>query len=77
MAGHISTTDCRVGDAHSAATFPRIKDLFIYEEQEEQQIALKMFVLLYNMQARMVGINQIQNSSMRHLNRNANKDVWF
>jgi hypothetical protein len=36
-----------------------------------------MLVLLYNMRAGMVGINQIQNTYMRHLNRNANKDVWF
>jgi hypothetical protein len=59
------------------ASFPRIKDRFIYEERGEQRIVLKMFVLLYNMQARMVGINQIRNTYTRHLNRNANKDVWF
>ena len=25
----------------------------------------------------MVGINQIQNTYMKHLNRDANEDVWF
>jgi hypothetical protein len=41
------------------ASFPRIRDRFIYEEHGEQRIVLKMFVLLYNLWARMVGINQI------------------
>ncbi len=59
-------------------SFPRIKDQFIYKElQGEQQTVMKMLVLLYNMQVRVVGINQINNTYMRHLNRNANKDVWF
>ncbi len=59
------------------ASYPQIKDRFIYEERGEQRIVLKMFVLLYNMRARMVGINQIRNTYMRHLNHNANEDVWF
>ena len=59
------------------ASFPRVKDRFTYEEQGERRIMLKMFLLLYNMRARMVGINQIPNTYMRHLNHNANIDVWF
>ena len=59
------------------ASFPRIKDRFIYEECGERRIVMKMFVLLYNMQARMVGINQIRNTYMPHLLRDANEDVWF
>ena len=59
------------------ASFPRIKDRFIYEERGERRIVLKMLVLLYNLRARMVGINQIRNTYMRHLNRNANEDVCF
>jgi len=43
----------------------------------ERRIVMKMFVLLYNMRARMVGINQIQNTYMPHLLRNANEDIWF
>jgi hypothetical protein len=41
------------------ASFPRICDWFVYEERGERRIVLKMFVLLYNLRARMVGINQI------------------
>ncbi len=59
------------------AFFPRVKDRFAYKERGERRIALKMFVLLFNMQARMVGINQIRNAYMRHLERDANEDVWF
>jgi hypothetical protein len=58
-------------------SFPRIKDRFVYEERGERRIVLKMFVILYNMRARMVGINQIRNTYMCHLERNANADVWF
>jgi hypothetical protein len=36
-----------------------------------------MFVLLYNMRERMVGINQIRNTYMKHLERDANVDVIF
>jgi hypothetical protein len=39
------------------ASFPRVKDRFAYKERREWRIALKMFVLLFNMRARMVGIN--------------------
>jgi hypothetical protein len=58
-------------------SFPRMKDRFVYKERGEQRIVLKMFLILYNMWARMVGINQIQNTYMRHLKRDANADVWF
>jgi hypothetical protein len=57
------------------ASFPRVKDRFICEERGERRIVMKMFVLLYNMRARMVGINQIRNTYMPHLNRNANEDI--
>jgi hypothetical protein len=59
------------------ASFPRVKDRFIYEERGERRIVMKMFVLLYNMRARMVGINQIRNTYMPHLLRNANEDILF
>jgi hypothetical protein len=58
-------------------SFPGLKDRFVYEERGERRICLKMMVLLYNMRARMVGINQIRNTYMRHLTRDANKDVFF
>jgi hypothetical protein len=49
----------------------------VYEERGEWRICLKMYVLLYNMHARMVGIDQIWNTYISHLMRNANKDVFF
>ena len=57
------------------ASFPQVKDRFIYEERGEWRIVMKMFVLLYNMRARMVGINQIRNTYMPHLLCNANEDI--
>jgi hypothetical protein len=58
-------------------SFPRVQDRFVYKELGERRIVLKMFVLLYNMRARMVGINQIRNTYMQHLLRDANEDVFF
>jgi hypothetical protein len=59
------------------ASFPRMKDKFVYEERGEQRIVLNNFVMLHNMRARMVGINQIRNTYMRHLKCDANEEVWF
>jgi hypothetical protein len=56
---------------------PQLKDRLVYEERGEQRIALKMTVLLYNTWAQMVGINQINNTYMPHLMRDANEDVIF
>ena len=54
-----------------------LKDRFVYEERGTG-IYLKMLILLYNMRARMVGINQIRNTyDMRHLMQDANEDVFF
>jgi hypothetical protein len=58
-------------------SFPRVRDQFVYKEHGERRIVLKMFVLLYYMRARMVGINQIRNTYMQHLLHNANEDVCF
>jgi hypothetical protein len=58
-------------------SFPWVKDRFVYEERGERRICLKMLVLLYNMRARMVGINWTRNTYMKHLMRNANEDVLF
>ena len=59
------------------ASFPRVKERFVYEERGERRLVLKMFVLLYNMHARMVGINQIRITYMKHIERDANVDVIF
>ncbi len=58
-------------------SFPWVKDRFVYDERGERRICLKMLALLYNMRARMVGINQIRNTYMKHLTRNAIEDVLF
>ena len=57
------------------SSFPRLKDRFIYEEHGERLLVLKMCVLVYNLRARRVGINQILNTYMPNLNRDANKHV--
>jgi hypothetical protein len=43
------------------SSFPRLKERFIYEEHGERRIILKLMILLYNLRARIVGINQIKN----------------
>ena len=53
------------------SSFPRMCDRMAYEKKGERRIALKMMILLYNMRARMVGINQIRNVFMPGLNLNA------
>ena len=59
------------------ASFPRLKDKFIYEERGERRIVLKMYVLLYNLRARTVGINQIRNVYMPYLDLDASENVLF
>jgi hypothetical protein len=54
-AGNIGMADSRVGNAHDAGFFPEAEgDRFAYKERGKRKIMLKMFVLLYNMWARMV-----------------------
>jgi hypothetical protein len=58
-------------------SFPRIKDQLVYKERGEQRIYLKIVVLIYNIPARMVGINQIWNTYMKHLGKNANTAIFM
>jgi hypothetical protein len=53
------------------ASFPRIKDRMIYEEHGERRVNLKMLILLFNLRARKVGINQLKNVYMVPLNDDA------
>lgn len=46
------------------ASFPRLCDKFPFETKGERRIAIKMMVLIYNLRARLVGINQIKNVFM-------------
>ena len=48
---------------------------FVYEDKGERHILMKMVCLLYNLRARTVGINQIKNVFMRHLDVNANNEM--
>jgi len=44
------------------SSFPRTKDRFKYEELGERKRMIHLFVLLFNLRARLVGINQIRNT---------------
>ena len=57
------------------SSFPRLKDTFVYEDTGERRILMKMVCLLYNLCARTVGINQINNVFMTHLDVNANNEM--
>ena len=45
------------------SSFPRLKDTVIYEEHGERRIIFNCFFHLYNLRARLVGINQIANDT--------------
>jgi len=57
------------------SSFPRLKDTFVYEDTGEHRILMKMVCLLYNLCACTVGINQIKNVFMKHLNEDANNKM--
>lgn len=57
------------------SSFPRLKERFIYEENGEQKTMLTMMILLYNLRARKIGINQIRNVYMPHLMIPANEYI--
>ena len=52
------------------ASFPRLKERFIYEEHGERKVIMKSMLLLYNLRARKVGINQIRNTYLPALDVN-------
>ena len=54
------------------ASFPRVKDRFLWEETGERQIILTMLVLLFNYRANKVGISQIKNTYMGPLQQMGN-----
>ncbi len=53
------------------SSYPRICDRMPYEQKGKRRIAIKMMIYLYNLRARMVGINQIKNVFQPALNRDA------
>jgi DDE superfamily endonuclease len=54
------------------ASFPRLKDRFYYKEFGERKLILKLCILLHNLRARRVGINQIKNVYIQNLDVNTN-----
>jgi hypothetical protein len=56
------------------SSFPRLKDMFVYEETSERRILMKMLCLLYNVRALTVGINQIKNVFTKQLDEDANNE---
>jgi hypothetical protein len=55
------------------SSFPRMQDRFKFEKFGERRVILKMMILVYNLRARMVGINQIKNHYMPALLVDANE----
>jgi hypothetical protein len=54
------------------SSMPRIKDRMKFEERGERKVTLTVMILLYNLRARMVGINQLQSFYVRAFYRDAN-----
>ena len=53
-------------------SFPRLHDRFRYEETGERKTMLLTIVLLYNIKANKVGLNQILNTHVPALSKDAN-----
>jgi hypothetical protein len=54
------------------SSFPRLKDTIVYEEYGERRIIFNCLFHLYNLRARLVGINQIANVYLPALDHDAN-----
>jgi len=55
------------------SSFPRVKDRFPFDQRGERKVLMKMLILLYNLRARKVGINQIKNVYMSSLDQDVNE----
>ena len=55
------------------ASFPRVKDRIEFESIGQRKLMMKVMILLFNLHARRVGINQILNIYMPSLNVNVNE----
>ena len=53
------------------SAFPRLKDHISYEENGERTVILKLLPLLYNLRCNKVGLNQIRNTYMLSLSKDA------
>ena len=54
------------------SSMPCIKDRMKVEERGEHKVTVTVMILLYNLRARMVGINQLRSFYMGALYRDAN-----
>jgi hypothetical protein len=54
------------------SSMPCLKDRMIFETRGERRVTLTMMILLYNLRARAVGINQLKSIYTAPLDRNAN-----
>jgi hypothetical protein len=54
------------------SSMPRLNDRMIFETCGERRVTLTMMILLYNLQARAVGINQLKSVYTAPLDCNAN-----
>ena len=54
------------------ATFPKLKDCIVYEENGERKVILLSVVLLFTLGTRLVDMNQISSTFMPHLSAEAN-----
>jgi hypothetical protein len=53
-------------------TMPHLKDRMKFETHGERRVTLTMMILLYNLQGRAVGINQLKSVYTAPLNHDAN-----
>jgi len=56
-------------------SFPRIKDTLRYEECGDRETVLELIIRLSNLRANLVGINQIKNTFIPSLDKDA--DTYF
>ena len=59
------------------SSMPRIKDRMKFEERGERKVTLTVMILLYNLQAWMVGINQLQSFYVGALYPDANVELYI
>ena len=54
------------------SSMPHIKDRMKFEERGERKVTLTVMILMYNLRAQMVGLNQLNSFYMGALYRDAN-----
>ena len=54
------------------ASFPCLKDRIVFENKGQRKLMVKLTLLLYNLRARRIGINQILNVYMSALRQDVN-----